>query len=477
MDFTEIYKQTGGLVSFSPGAHFILTAVSDRVIVRRADTFHIARSWLVDALPSATANASTRRQLPEHADLPATAITHIGWSCDSEYVLAACAKAGVVHVFRMRDEDWRTKIEAGAEGLVKAEWAPDGRHVVCFSEWALRVSVWSLVSGHASYIQYPLHPDRGYTFRADGRYFVLAERHRSKDTLGVYDASDAYKLARHYPLPTSSMSSMSLSPTGNHLAIWEGPLEYKLYILSLAGDLLGTFTPDSDPGFGIRTVAWHPSGMFLAVGGWDDKIHILEQLTWSRVATLELGTRIPPGVTVWREPVNWIEATEGRGFLSYERLKGPQPLSTVRTDQSKPNLRSGVVQLEFNHTGTVLLARFENVPTTMHLFTFPAPGQPFVPSLRSVMTHTRPVYQARWNPVRKGSLAACCGSRALYVWSDEWVGEGGVEEEMAECVGVPAKSFDTRDIKWAPDGKGLVLLDRETFCCGFEVQEEEAPVI
>lgn len=137
MDFTEIYKQTGGLVSFSPGAHFILTAVSDRVIVRRADTFHIARSWLVDALPSATANASTRRQLPEHADLPATAITHIGWSCDSEYVLAACAKAGIVHVFRMRDEDWRTKIEAGAEGLVKAEWAPDGRHVVCFSEWAV----------------------------------------------------------------------------------------------------------------------------------------------------------------------------------------------------------------------------------------------------------------------------------------------------------------------------------------------------
>ena len=57
------------------------------------------------------------------------------------------------------------------------------------------------------------------------------------------------------------------------------------------------------------------------------------------------------------------------------------------------------------------------------------------------MTHTRPVYQARWNPVRKGSLAACCGSRALYVWSDEWVGEGGVEEEMAECVGVPASEY------------------------------------
>jgi hypothetical protein len=37
------------------------------------------------------------------------------------------------------------------------------------------------------------------------------------------------------------------------------------------GDILGTFSPDPDPGFGIRRVAWHPNGMFLAVGGWDDK--------------------------------------------------------------------------------------------------------------------------------------------------------------------------------------------------------------
>ena len=36
----------------------------------------------------------------------------------------------------------------------------------------------------------------GYAFRLDGQYFVLAERHRSKDSLGVYDAHDAYRLVR-----------------------------------------------------------------------------------------------------------------------------------------------------------------------------------------------------------------------------------------------------------------------------------------
>ena len=36
----------------------------------------------------------------------------------------------------------------------------------------------------------------GYAFREDSRYFVLAERHKSKDTLGVYDAHEAYRLVR-----------------------------------------------------------------------------------------------------------------------------------------------------------------------------------------------------------------------------------------------------------------------------------------
>ena len=84
----------------------------------------------------------------------------------------------------------------------------------------------------------------------------------------------------------------------------------------------------------------------------------------------------------------------------------------------------------------------------------------------------------------------CCSGPSLYTWSDEWIGDGGSEEEMAECIGVPAslytpcnsrfifltippsaEKFDTRDLKWAPDGKGIVLLDKDTFCCAFEVED------
>ena len=36
----------------------------------------------------------------------------------------------------------------------------------------------------------------GYAFRSDGRYFVLAERYKSRETLGLYDAFDTYRLVR-----------------------------------------------------------------------------------------------------------------------------------------------------------------------------------------------------------------------------------------------------------------------------------------
>ncbi|GJJ08763.1 hypothetical protein Clacol_002982 [Clathrus columnatus] len=434
-DFTEIYSQTHNLVSFSPGTQFTLTAVQDRLIIRRADTFQIARTWVLDNTPSESTTilgSSSKQTIKSKKAIESEGwITHVGWSADSEYILAASAKRGVVHVLKMRDDTWHAKIEAGAEGLAKAEWAPDGRHVLCFSDWGLRVTIWSLVTGAATYIQFPKFTDRGYCFRKDGHYLVLAERHKSKDTLGVYDTTQQYKLIRHVPLPSTSLASLSLSPTGNNIAIWESPLEFKLYILSLAGHLLATFTPDEDPGLGIRSVAWHPAGTYLAVGGYDDKIYILSSLSWTPVKILELNTRIPANATVWREPPAWLES----GLV--DKVEGPSSVPLVRPNPEKPDPKSGALQLDWNIDGTLLMARFENAPTTVHIYTFPLPSEPFDPRLRSVLLHTHPVLHAKWNPVRSGSLLSCCGTGAIYTWQADWEDPEQNHVELAECVAIP----------------------------------------
>lgn len=81
------------------------------------------------------------------------------------------------------------------------------------------------------------------------------------------------------------------------------------------------------------------------------------------------------------------------------------------------------------------------------------------------------------------------------MWSNEWSSERNPadeeeEEEIAECIGIPAswcehfanlhtsltnttEKFQLRDVQWAPDGKGLLLVDKEVFCCAFEVENDE----
>ena len=89
----------------------------------------------------------------------------------------------------------------------------------------------------------------------------------------------------------------------------------------------------------------------------------------------------------------------------------------------------------------------ENAPAVVHIYEFPYTlskeinlNLTDIPRLRSLLIQQQPVVQASWNPVRKGVLSLCTGGPSLYTWSDEWVGEDG-EEEMAECVGIPAGRF------------------------------------
>lgn len=158
--------------------------------------------------------------------------------------------------------------------------------------------------------------------------------------------------------------------------------------------------------------------------------------------------------------------------------------------------KSGTNTLEFSPSGTILLACFDQAPACALLYEFPAASERFyAPRLRSVLWNNLRVgeggspMRARMSPepTREGtSIAVCTGAGAIYLWSDARVldssvgsggsGAAGAQEErgeMAECVAIPAQKFACRDLKWALDGKGLILLDKGAFCCAFEVEDEE----
>lgn len=35
--------------------------------------------------------------------------------------------------------------------------------------------------------------------------------------------------------------------------------------------------------------------------------------------------------------------------------------------------------------------------------------------------------------------------------------------------------FKARDVKWSPDGKGMILFDKDHFCCAIEVDDTLNP--
>jgi hypothetical protein len=74
--------------------------------------------------------------------------------------------------------------------------------------------------------------------------------------------------------------------------------------------------------------------------------------------------------------------------------------------------------------------------------------------------------------MRKGSLVICCGTQSVFTWSDEWVGEGGDEEDMAECIGVPSSS-EWSDSRWELRFTGWSQRSTKRGMCGGRLTGKE----
>lgn len=191
---------------------------------------------------------------------------------------------------------------------------------------------------------------------------------------------------------------------------------------------------------------------------------------------------------LWREPPNWLANTHNRGFLPLNRvttspstplvisISKPStiaPTSNVANNSSSP--KSGVVSLEFSASGSLLLVRWEQCPNLAFVYNFPSPDEPCNPRLRSVIQCNQPVLHARVSnaPTLTGTtIALCTGTGAIFIWNDDREVNEGERGELGECVSVPVseRRFACKDIRWSPDGRGLILLDKDWFCAAFEAE-------
>ncbi|XP_061910421.1 WD repeat-containing protein WRAP73 isoform X1 [Entelurus aequoreus] len=437
MNFSEVFKQSNQLCKVSPDGKYLATCVQYRLVVRDVSTLQILQ--LYTCLDQ---------------------ITHMEWSSDSQFIMCAMYKRGLVQVWSLEQPDWHCKIDEGSIGLLASRWSPDGRHILNTTEFHLRITVWSLCTKAVSYIKYPKACYKGIDFSRDGCYMALAERRDCKDYICVFVCDD-WHLLRHFETETQDLAGLEWSPNGCVLAVWDSCLEYKVLLYSLDGRLLSTFSA-YEWSLGVKAVAWSPSSQFLAIGSYDEKVRILNHITWKKIALFEHPATINNNkVVVYKEVEKRVSAvgpedlslhniTMGSSLLStqskYEIHPPPVQMPVVRPDPDRANPKIGVSTLAFSSDSRYLATKNDNMSSAVWVWDMQKM------SLVAVLEQMSAVRCFQWDP-RRSRLALCTGNAKVYLWTP------------AGCVSVQvpdeAGGFQVQSLTWHCDGDFLILLGKE----------------
>ncbi|KAM7139263.1 WD repeat-containing protein WRAP73 [Macrochelys suwanniensis] len=447
MNFSEVFKLSSLLCKFSPDGKSLASCVQYRLIVRDVNNLQILQ--LYTCLDQ---------------------IQYIEWSSDSLFILCAMYKRGIVQVWSLEQPDWHCKIDEGSAGLVASCWSPDGRHILNTTEFYLRITVWSLCTKSVSYIKYPKACQHGIAFTKDGRYMALAERRDCKDFISLFVCSD-WQLLRHFDTETQDLSGIEWAPNGCVLAVWDTCLEYKILLYSLDGRLLSTYSA-YEWSLGIKSVAWSPSSQFLAIGSYDEKVRILNHVTWKKITEFEHPATIAnPKIIVYKEMEKSPRVeTESLAFpparaqasslfstqSKYDISQVPVSLQYVKPVADRANPRIGIGMLAFSPDNCFLATKNDNIPNAIWIWD--------VQKLKLfvVLEQLYAVQLFQWDP-RQPRLAICTGNSKVYLWSP------------AGCVSVQVPmegDFQVLSLCWHSSGDSMALLSKDNFCICYLEREE-----
>ncbi|TRY99424.1 hypothetical protein DNTS_022984 [Danionella cerebrum] len=403
MNFSEVLKQSNQLCKVSPDGKFLATCVQYRLMVRDINTLQVLHMYTC-----------------------LDQVMHMEWSSDSLFILCAMYKRGLVQVWSLEQPDWHCKIDEGSIGLVSSRWSMD--------------------------------------FSADGRYMALAERRECKDYISVFVCDD-WHLLRHFESETQDLSGVEWSPNGCVLAVWDSCLEYKILLYSLDGRLLSCYSA-YEWSLGIKSVAWSPSSQFLVVGSYDEKVRVLNHITWKKISEFEhpatIGnTKAVLFKEVERRPVLGTEdlhqltadtslfnSQSKCEYLQDEISPLPAQLLVIKPDPDRANPKIGISAMAFSADNRYLATKNDNMAQAVWVWDMQRLA------LLVVLEHTAPVRCFTWDPSRP-RLALCTGTSRMYLWSP------------AGClsVSVPVEgSFQVQSLFWSGSGQSLVLLSKDQLC-------------
>lgn len=313
----------------------------------------------------------------------------------------------------------------------------------------------------------------GVDFSSNGKYMALAERRDCKDYISIFDCS-LWQLLINFKVDTSDLAGLCWSPDSKVLCVWDSIMDYKVFLYSMDGRCIATYSA-YEHALGVKSVKWSPTSQFLAIGSFDQKLRILNHVTWKTVVEhvhpttidstnvvmyMEIETKIKSGSSAKalgeKQSQEKLEEKFDDLFYSqskYEAVDPPQSIPSIKPDPEKPNPKLGVGTVAFSPDSRFIATRNDNMPSVVWIWD--------VPNLRLsvVLIQTGHVREIKWDPTQC-RLGICTGNGKLYLWSP------------AGCVSVTVpveKTFTVQRIYWHPAGTSLALVGASHFCVCYTV--------
>jgi hypothetical protein len=119
-----------------------------------------------------------------------------------------------------------------------------------------------------------------------------------------------------------------------------------------------------DDALGVKCVSWSPSGQLLSIGSYDEKLRILNHMTWKKLAEHDHTQTKVDGrsVDVYREHTFYDGETE-RTRYAVEDSTVVVPTETP--DAKKPFPKLGVGMQAWSSDSALLFTRNDNAPTAL----------------------------------------------------------------------------------------------------------------
>lgn len=202
------------------------------------------------------------------------------------------ANGDTVMIWDVGDAQWSAVINAATSNLGEVARVCFGftaNEILVFSGFGIKVTIWSLTTSRGFEIKDPKALPTCYDYRPRTGHLSILTRDGAHDTLMLL-APGTYELIRSVDITTVDAQGVKWSPDGRWIVVWDAAsMGYKVSIYTADGHLFKTYSGSQDAdniGMGVKTLKWSPLNSTLNIGGFDQRIVLLQRNTVSTLKSI-----------------------------------------------------------------------------------------------------------------------------------------------------------------------------------------------